>query len=245
MSSAAASLVEAAERLRERTARLRFGPPVAYVYRPLEYAWPVARAYLERFGRGHKEVVLVGMNPGPFGMAQTGVPFGEVAIVRDWMGLTGEIARPKAEHPKRPVQGLACPRSEVSGRRLWGAIAARYPQPRGFFERAFVLNYCPLLFLSDTGANVTPDKLRAAERERIEAICDEHLAEALEALSPDVVVGVGAYATKKLAAIGCPSRLATIPHPSPASPTANRGWAEAAMRALREAGIEGLLADGG
>ena len=232
-------LVEAAERLRKKTAKLRFGGDVAYVYRPLDYAWDVARSYLERYGRGPKEIVLVGMNPGPFGMAQTGVPFGEVGVVRDWLRLDGAIGRPAREHPKRPIQGFNCTRSEVSGRRLWGAFAKRYPDAGSFFERAFVLNYCPLLFVAESGANLTPDKLPAAERAPLEAACDAHLREALDVLAPRVAVGVGQYAAKKLAGLERPGMaVATIPHPSPASPAANRGWEALAAAALRDAGLD-------
>ena len=219
-----------------------FASPVAYCYAPLDYAWPLAKSYLERYGTGQKEVVFVGMNPGPFGMAQTGVPFGEVGFVRDWMKLSGKVGKPELEHPKRPVLGLDCPRSEVSGARLWGAFARRFADPRDFFERAFVLNYCPLLFLAESGANITPDKLRAEERARLEEICSEHLVEALEALAPRIAVGVGQYATKKIALLDLPRLdVATIPHPSPASPAANRGWDQLAEKALRNAGVSGLL----
>ena len=235
-------LVAAAQRLHRRTARLVFAAPVAYVYAPLGYAWPIAQAYMERFGAGPKEVVFVGMNPGPFGMAQTGVPFGEVRFVRDWMDLRGRVARPDREHPKRPVLGLECARSEVSGARLWGAFAERCGKADQFFRRAYVLNYCPLLFLAESGANLTPDKLRANERAALESACDEHLRDALEALAPRIAVGVGQYATKKLAGLAIPDlRVASIPHPSPASPAANRGWTELAARALMSAGVEGLL----
>ncbi len=235
-------LVTTAERLHRRTSRLRFDAPVSYVYAPLGYAWPIASAYLERYGDAPKEVVFVGMNPGPFGMAQTGVPFGEVRMVREWMGLEGEVTRPKREHPKRPVLGLACPRSEVSGARLWGAFAQRFGDPAEFFRRAFVLNYCPLLFMAESGANLTPDKLRAAERTPLDAACDEHLAEALAHLAPRFAVGVGQYATKKLASLRVPNLVvATIPHPSPASPAANRGWDDLARKALSAAGIHDLL----
>lgn len=238
----ASPLIQAAERLHACTSRLRFGDPVAYVYAPLGYAWPMARGYLDRFGRGTKEVVFVGMNPGPFGMAQSGVPFGEVQLVRDWMKLAEPIGRPDREHPKRPVDGLACRRSEVSGARLWGAFAQRFADPAAFFQRAFVLNYCPLLFVSESGANITPDKLRAEERRPLEAACDQHLAEALRCLRPRVAIGVGQYATKKLRSLGLEGfAIATIPHPSPASPAANRGWDALARGALTEAGVEGLL----
>jgi single-strand selective monofunctional uracil DNA glycosylase len=235
-------LVRATELLREKTSRLRFGGGVAYVYRPLDYAWPIARAYLEQYGGGQKEIVFVGMNPGPFGMGQTGVPFGEVAVVRDWMKLEGVVRRPAREHPKRPVLGLGCTRSEVSGRRLWGAFAKRFPSAEVFFSRAFVLNYCPLLFLGETGANLTPDKLKAGERAKLEAACDTHLEATLDALGAEVAVGVGQYAAKKLTALGRAGlRVACIPHPSPASPAANRGWEALAAKALRDAGIGGLI----
>jgi len=236
------SLVSAAERLHRRTARLRFGAPVSYVYAPLGYAWPLARAYLEKYGAGRKEVVFVGMNPGPFGMAQTGVPFGEVRLVRDWMELEGKVTRPKHEHPKRPVLGLDCPRSEVSGARLWGAFARRFVDPADFFRRAFVLNYCPLLFVAESGANLAPDKLRAEERTPLETICNDHLAEALATLRPRIAVGVGQYAAKKLASLRVPDLVvATIPHPSPASPAANRGWDDQARQALAAVGIGDLI----
>ena len=215
---------------------------MSFVYRPLEYAAALADGYVTKFGRGTKEVVFVGMNPGPFGMAQTGVPFGEVSFVRDWMKLEGQIKQPAKTHPKRPVLGLACTRSEVSGRRLWGAFATTFPRAEDFFERAYVLNFCPLLFLGETGANLTPDKLAKAERERVEAVSLDHLRAALTILAPRYAVGVGGYATKWIERLGLEKmQIATMPHPSPASPLANRGWDAAAKVALEKAGIRGLI----
>lgn len=234
-------LVAVAERLKSRVKRLRFGEPVAYVYNPLEYAWPVARAYFERYGRGPKDVLLLGMNPGPFGMGQTGVPFGEVAAVRDYLRLQGDITPPRRFHEKRPVLGFACARSEVSGQRLWGAFAKRYPAADDFFARAFVLNYCPLLFLGAGGANLTPDKLAKDERAALEAICDDALAETIALLEPRHLVGVGVYAAKRAAIVTGRADVITMPHPSPASPTANRGWEQAAQKALVDAGLTDLL----
>lgn len=236
------SIIDVTRDLAKATKRLRFGPPVAHVYRPLEYAWAIHEAYLTRFGAEPKEVLLLGMNPGPFGMAQTGVPFGDVVSVREWMKLTGAITSPKDVHPKRPVLGLDCPRVEVSGARLWGAIAKRHPDPATFFERALVLNYCPLLFLDERGANVTPDKLKAGERAACEEICDAALARAVEVLAPRHAVGVGLYAKKRLEKAGVdPSRIGCIPHPSPASPTANKGWEALARAAFEEQGIVDLI----
>ncbi len=218
---------------------LRFSPPVACVYNPLDYAWDVHRAWLERFGRGTKEVLLVGMNPGPFGMVQTGVPFGEVEAVRSWLGLRGDVRRPEVEHEKRPVQGLACARSEVSGRRLWGWAASRFVTPERFLRRFFVHNYCPLAFVSETGANLTPDKLNRAETAALFRICDRLLLQVVETLRPQWVVGVGAFAEARAAAVlaGRGVSIGRIPHPSPASPSANQGWEEQADAAFRALGI--------
>ena len=218
---------------------LRFGEPVQYVYNPLSYARAPHEQYLRRFGEGPRDIVLVGMNPGPFGMGQTGVPFGDVGFVRDWMGIDAPVSVPPRQHPKRPILGFDCDRSEVSGSRLWGWAKQRYGTPERFFERFFVLNYCPLLFMEDSGRNRTPDKLPAAARHALLGVCDASLREAMSVLRPRWVVGVGAWAHKRAkAALGERGlRLGTVLHPSPASPKANRGWAEQAESELLAQGI--------
>lgn len=236
---AAPPLVAVGDRLARRLARLRFSPPVAHVYHPLRYARAPWVEYLRRYGATPRETVLIGMNPGPFGMAQTGVPFGEVGLVRDWLGIEAPVGRPRDEHPKRPVQGFACSRSEVSGARLWGWARGRFGTPERFFARFFVANYCPLLFLEASGRNLTPDKLRAADREPLLSACDDALRDTVELLRPRLVVGIGHFAEgrARAALTGTDVAIGRIPHPSPASPAANRGWAEQAERALAELGL--------
>lgn len=217
---------------------LAFSAPVTHVYNPLRYARRIYDRYLRLFGRRPKQVLLVGMNPGPWGMAQTGIPFGEISAVRDWMGLNGTVDKPVNEHPKRPVTGLDCSRSEVSGQRLWGAFAERFADAEAFFADHFVINYCPLSFMEASGRNRTPDKLPADERDPLFTVCDEALTRMLEALQPTWVIGVGAFAGKR-ARLVCGDRyqLGSILHPSPASPAANRGWAAAATGQLIELGV--------
>ena len=236
-------LVEIARRLSDEVDALRFSPPAAYVYNPLAYAREPLERYLERWGAAPGRVLLVGMNPGPFGMMQTGVPFGEVALVRDFVGVEGKVGRPAREHPKRPVEGFACARSEVSGSRLWGWARDRFGGPEAFFERFFVWNWCPLGFLAESGANVTPDKLARAERAALEAVCDRALADAIAALRPRLAMGIGGVALRALeravaSTPGASVPLALLPHPSPASPAANRGWAALAEAAFARAGVD-------
>lgn len=232
------ALESAARRLSDALDGMRFAAPVSHVYNPLTYAWAPNALYLQRYGQGRKRVVFVGMNPGPFGMVQTGVPFGEIAAVRDWMGIEAEVRKPQEENPKRPIEGFACARSEVSGRRLWGLFAERFGTAEAFFAEHFVANYCPLAFF-DGGRNLTPDKLPAAEQGPLLAACDTHLREVARLLQPDWVIGVGAWAEQRarLALEGMPVRFGRVLHPSPASPAANRGWSEAATRQLYEQGV--------
>ena len=233
------TLVEISRSLSARVATLRFADPVCCVYNPLEYARAPHELYLSRYGVGPKEVLLLGMNPGPFGMAQTGVPFGDVTMVRDWMGIVAPVTKPRDEHPKRPVLGFDCRRTEVSGTRLWGWAGQRFGTPERFFERFFVVNYCPLAFVNSSGANLTPDKLPADEQRPLLAACDEALREVVRQLQPRIVIGVGGFAERRARAALASENVAigTILHPSPASPLANRGWAETIERQLQSLGV--------
>ncbi len=227
-------------RLRKDVDALSFAEPVTHVYNPLDYARRPHELYLERWGRGPKEAVFLGMNPGPFGMAQTGVPFGEVSFVRDFVGIEAKVNRPANEHPSRRIEGFGCARSEVSGQRFWGWAKQRWQAPEQFFARFFVINYCPLVFMEESGKNRTPDKLPASERAPLYEACDRALVQMIEALAPRFVIGVGAFAQERAteALAGRDLTIGSILHPSPASPLANRGWADQAEAQLRAMGIE-------
>ena len=234
------SLLTAARDLRDSLHGLTFAAPVAYVYNPLEYAWEAHREFVEKYGSGKKRVLFLGMNPGPFGMAQTGVPFGEIPAVRDWMGINQPVSKPSTEHPKRPIQGFACTRSEVSGRRLWGFMHRQFGTPEKFFSECYVVNYCPLIFLEDTGRNRTPDKVPAVEMAPVDKACLQHLRSVIEILDPAWLVGVGAFAEEKFRAVvkpGEPRQITKISHPSPANPAANKDWDGLVRRQLMEAGV--------
>jgi single-strand selective monofunctional uracil DNA glycosylase len=172
-------------------------------------------------------------------MTQTGVPFGEISAVRDWMQIEERIDRPDDEHPKRRVDGFACTRSEVSGARLWGAIASHWHEPEAFFRRHFIANYCPLVFMEETGRNRTPDKLPAAERDALYAACDDHLRRLIQILEPEWIVGIGAFAESRARMVLADRdlKIGRILHPSPASPKANRGWANEASKEIRALGL--------
>ena len=234
------SLKQITDDLVDDLSGLRFGPPVTHVYDPLVYARKPWDRYCHKYGRGRREVLLLGMNPGPFGMGQVGVPFGEVNLVRDWLGVEAPVGKPEHEHPKRPIQGFACTRSEVSGARLWGWARDTFGTAEAFFERFFVANYCPLVFMEDSGRNRTPDKLPAAEREPLFEACDRALERTLDHFQAELVIGVGAFAEGRARAVvgaGGP-RVGRVLHPSPASPKANKGWAAQATKDLKALGVK-------
>lgn len=228
------SLIDISRRLSRRVEALTFAPPVTHVYNPLAYARQPHEMYLQKYGTGRKRVLLVGMNPGPFGMAQTGVPFGDVTLVRDFLRINAPVDSPAHQHPKRIVAGFDCPRAEVSGTRLWGWIRERFCTPEAFFAEHFVANYCPLVFMEQSGRNRTPDKLPPGERLPLFDACDEALRAIVETLQPEVVIGVGGFAERRAreALTGFTGTIGTMLHPSPASPLANRNWAEQADAAM-------------
>jgi single-strand selective monofunctional uracil DNA glycosylase len=218
---------------------LDFGPPVTHVYNPFEYARKAHTLYLRRYGGRPKEIVLVGMNPGPWGMAQTGVPFGEVTAVRDWLGIKTSVGTPDVMHPKRPVDGFACKRSEVSGKRLWGWARETFKTPEQFFSRFFVANYCPLLFIEDSGRNRTPNHIRASERKPLLRACDRAFRRSIEWINPRYIVGIGQFAADRASAVfsGGNAIIGQVTHPSPANPKANRVWHNLITRELSGLGI--------
>ncbi len=236
-----AALLAATDDLVSSLSGLSFGEPVTHVYNPLVYARASYDRYVTRFGDTKKRVLFLGMNPGPWGMAQTGVPFGEITMVRDWMGISAPVEKPSPEHPKRPITGFACDKSEVSGRRLWGLFSEWYPKAEEFFAEHYVVNYCPLVWMEASSRNRTPDKLPTAEMVPVEAACDAYLAEHLRHLLPEIAIGVGSFAEACIArvadSIRFPVKVGRILHPSPASPAANRDWAGTASRQMRELGV--------
>lgn len=230
--SESASLARIARQLGRELDRLQWTTP-SHVYNPLGYAWDGHGEYLRRFGDGTGRVLLVGMNPGPWGMAQTGVPFGSVHMVRDWFGIDPELGRKlPQQHAKYPILGMACHRDEGSGKRLWGWAQERFGTPERFFQRFFVWNYCPLLFIG-RDRNMIPSQLRAAEAAALGAPCDRALQRAIHVLQPAAVVGIGRYAEQQLRRlVGERMAVTYLPHPSPASPAANREWPAMADVAL-------------
>ncbi len=218
---------------------LEFTLPVSHVYNPLEYARKPYDIYMERYGTGSREIILLGMNPGPWGMAQTGVPFGEIDIVKDWLQINASVGQPAVVHPKKPVNGFGCTRSEVSGRRLWGWARNRFGSPERFFDRFFVANYCPLLFIEAGGRNRTPNTIRAMERNPLLEICDLALQRTVAALTPRFVVGVGEFAATRArtALANTDIVVGRINHPSPANPKANQGWEALVEKEMAAMGI--------
>jgi len=200
------------------------------VYNPLAYAWEPHRAYLELASGGGAKTLLLGMNPGPHGMGQMGIPFAATSVVRDLLKITDlEVGQPSTPHPKRPISGLDWPKEEVSGTRLWGLLANEYGSAESIFKSVFLLNHCPLmLFSGERATNITPDKITGPTTKALLERCDEHLREVVDIMQIERVIGVGRYSEKRAlnALSGIDISITTCWHPSPASPLANRNKGE-------------------
>ena len=243
MNTKADQILRIYKQLSEDVNALTFSIPVVSVYNPLNYAWQGFEKYT-RFLSDDAKYIFLGMNPGPWGMAQTGVPFGEVESVKNFLGIDNlTVSKPENEIQEYPVNGLECKRSEVSGKRLWGLFRLRYDSAGNFFRENFVMNYCPLLFLSGRpggkARNFTPDKLNMIERRKLFTLCDNCLRQVIEIINPEVVIGVGVFAASRAeeALKNLDIRTVKILHPSPASPQSNSDWAGKVTRQLIEFGV--------
>jgi len=209
---------------------------VAHATNPLDYAWPHHEQYLSKWGGLGAKTLLLGMNPGPWGMAQTGVPFGATGVAVDFLNIEPRMLQtPDNAHPKRPIVGMELERQEVSGTRLWNLMEEHYGSPEETFANIFVVNHCPLLLLGERGQNITPDNIPSSVIEPVLKACDQHLREVVEAMGITRIIGVGKYAEKRarkaflagksgpgLTPSGREIIITTCWHPSPASPLANR-----------------------
>ena len=236
------TLLTASRRLGRDAGALHFGQPVSFVYNPLVYARECHEAYLARYAAGPKRVVFLGMNPGPWGMTQTGVPFGEISAVRDWLGIRGNVGAPDHAHSRVAVRGFDCLRSEVSGKRLWGLFRDVFGSAESFARDNFVSNYCPLMFLDAAGRNLTPDHVNRPDQAALFAVCDRFLSDVIEALRPQWLVGIGRFAEQRLRAVlgstgSGDMRVTSIMHPSPANPRSQKNWSEQASAALEREGV--------
>ena len=194
--------------------------------------------YLKRFGEGRKRVVFLGMNPGPFGMVQVGVPFGEVNAVRDWMQISAPVAPPKTPNPSRPVEGFTCQRSEVRVSACGRFFAERYPHAQDFC-RPLCAELLPAGVLRSRAQR---DTRQAPEERNRTALC--RLRCTFRRASTRWRRN-GWSASASLPDAGASSACPFVPagedrhraHPSPAGPIANRGWAPQAAAQLTALGI--------
>lgn len=211
-----------------------------FIYNPLSYAKESLFKYFGYFKDHEVNTVYLGMNPGPYGMLQTGIPFGAVDKVRQFLNINDGVKKPYIEHPFRPITGFETKRNEISGTRLWSLFEEVYKTKENFFSDNAVLNYCPLAFLAEDkrAGNIALDKIKGEYRGEIERVCDKYLNLYLMLLKPKVLVGIGQYAYKVLLRneYKC-DKVFSIPHPSPANPKANVNWIENTINVLENEGV--------
>ncbi|XP_076667158.1 single-strand-selective monofunctional uracil-DNA glycosylase [Andrena cerasifolii] len=220
--------------------KIKFPLPIEYVYSPLEYAFDTHAMYVKKYCTTVKRILFLGMNPGPWGMSQTGVPFGEINMVRNWLQISGAVGKPAREQPDRKVTGFECPRTEISGKRLWGLFKELCGNPEKFFQHAYVHNYCPIALMNKKGCNITPAEMKGAYQQTMHNACDKALANVIRLLNVEIVIGIGGYAEKRAQLVAksskLPVKILCLPHPSPRAAN-NTNWSEKATKKLTEFGL--------
>ncbi|CAH0690088.1 unnamed protein product [Spodoptera exigua] len=166
---------------------------VEVVYNPTIYAREPFEMYVRKYCNTPKPILFFGMNPGPFGMSQTGVPFGEIESVRDWLGITGQVGKPPVEIRGREVLGFQCKKTEASGKKFWGLFKNLCITPENFFRSSFVYNYLPQQWMTRSGSNLTPGECKKAEVEVLYRICDPVFHKVLELYEVEIIVAIGKF----------------------------------------------------
>lgn len=210
-----------------------------FIYNPLEYCLDPFIQYLEKGGE-KRDIVFLGMNPGPFGMMQNGIPFGASNFVNNYLNIEKDFDKQKIEkeHPKYKIIGKNIERQEISGTKLWGLIQSFYPDSNTFLENQIVLNYLQLAILDkEKGKNITPDKLNKDVRTKIENICDNQLREILDILESKVLIGVGKYSYDSLLRVKKNEKVIKINHPSPLNARYFKTWTEDTKKLLIDENI--------
>ena len=179
-------------------------------------------------------------------ISASGVPFGEVSVVNNWLKINGVVGKPKVEHPKRQIEGLNCKKREVSGERFWNFIKSVSGTPEIFFRNCLVYNHCPLIFMGKSGKNVTPPDMKIDVRNKLLQLCDETLKDVIELYSVKHIVGLGRFAETRAKKVVNDNIIKNVDvsfliHPSPASPAANKGWNELAYKTLTDSKVIELM----
>ena len=179
-------------------------------------------------------------------ISASGVPFGEVSVVNNWLKINGVVGKPRVEHPKRQIEGLNCKRREVSGERFWNFIKSVSGTPEIFFRNCLVYNHCPLIFMGKSGKNVTPPDMKIDVRNKLLQLCDETLKDVIELYSVKHIVGLGRFAETRAKKVVNDNLIKNVDvsfliHPSPASPAANKGWNDLAYKTLTDSKVIELM----
>lgn len=213
---------------------LQFPKNITHIYNPIVYALNLHCQYIKKFLNGKKKVMLIGMNPGPNGMVQNGVPFGNTNTVKNLMKIQGQVDQPPSLNPKRPVTGLSCTTEEPSGVRIWNLLQKLAGSLEVFGEQCFLHNFCPLAFFDEQGKNITPSELKGKIKSTLRDICLKYLEKEIQLIQPEIIIAIGSYVGDSLRKLSKQSiyvrtniKILQLAHPSPRSLN-NNNWPEKA-----------------
>lgn len=235
------ALIDLTEEFNKKLNELQFDFD-GFVYNPLNYASLLHNQFLNR-NTNTIDNLFMGMNPGPFGMAQNGVPFGATSKVKDFLKINGSVDLVLDAHPKLPIVGLEMKREEESGKRFWSVMEEIYGNCEEFFKHSFATNYCPLAFIDkgSTAKNITPDKLSKQDQKKIELVCDEFLEKQINILKPKRIIAIGRYSEKMALKNKDKIEVLYLFHPSPANPKGFSYWKEGKAKEDIEKWVNGKV----
>ena len=205
------------------------------VWNPQLYGLPLYRRFAtEHLPTSRGAIVALGLNPGKYGMSQTGIPFTDVTRA----ARVGIAIEPPGLAPASLRPFLKSYRVERSSASVYNLLDALWGGPAEGWRRLWAVAPCGLLFLEPDGTNVTPADARLARRDDVRELRLRVIRESVEAARPRGVLLLGQDVARVAAdALGDVETL-VVDHPVARGP-GRRGpawWAGVVAQAVRARG---------
>ena len=205
------------------------------VWNPQLYGLPLYRRFAaEHLPHARGGIVAFGLNPGKYGMAQTGIPFTDVTRA----ARVGIAIEPPGLAPASLRPFLKSYRVERSSASVYGLLDEAWGSPREGWRALWAVAPCGLLFLEKDGENVTPADARLARRDDVRELRLRVIRESIAAAKPRGVLLLGQDVARVAAEALAAEDVLVVDHPVARGP-GRRGpawWAQTVTEAVRKKG---------
>jgi len=208
------------------------------VWNPALYALDIYQEYLTKFPPEPGAILALGLNPGPYGMAQTGIPFTDCRTASGALGMEMTIPGKAPDDlisRLKKANGKWRGTYERSSLGMYRFLILAWGDIKTAYRNWFVGNPCPLLFLDPERWNVTPADPRLRRMKEVGELRQRAVIGFSEILNPRGIVCFGKDVAKAVGEVAIrqvgPDRVVFYEHPARAVP---EKWAAGLLQELTQ-----------